>query len=959
MFLTAGSSFGSPDPFRHTDNAPTDSIHLAWVRLFGSDLLHSLDIAVGIVADRVGDTYVLGSSCASVTSFDFITIKYDPSGQELWTRRYNGTANGSDFASAIAVDISGNIFVTGSSWGHGNRYDGVAVKYNASGEEEWVTRLEGSADSSLIPRALRVDNAGNVYLAGYLGMPDRPAGFVTVKLDGLGNVLWTARHSTSGTGGAGSFDLAVDDSGNVLVTGTDTGPGGNDDWMTVKYNPAGQETWAAQYNGPGNDRDIPTAIGVDRLGSVFVVGRTTTPDGSDDCATIKYNAAGVEQWVRSYDGPAHGIDAGVGIVLDDTGNVYVTGSSDGDTAPDFVTIKYNSTGDSQWVARYNGPANGEDYPYAIGLDSQTNVFVAGMSTGSGSNGDFAVVRYSPAGLQQWVATTDIADGSSDGATAMALDSLGRVHVAGSTRSTETNPDMAAALYDTSGAEVWTAKYDGPGTSMDIPTALAVDGSGNVAVTGASADSAGQYHYVTVKYDPSGVIAWTGRFFMGNATDNAADAAGNIYVTGVALDSTGSTDYLTIKYDPSGSRQWIARYNRLANSMERARALTVDSSGCVYVTGGSYSTSTNYDIYTVKYDSTGTQQWVSSYTGFGSRSDTPRAIVVDAQGNSYVTGTTWTDEPVSQSNYVTLKYSPSGQIMWASMYNGPGNGADAPRDIAVDRNGNVYVTGQSSGAALDLDYATVKYNAFGAEVWAARYGHTPGSSDKATSMAVDAGGNVYVTGLSDGAFTTVKYNPAGVQQWDARYGPAWGFEAFIAMDSTGYVYVAGTAIGLDDKHEFATIKYDASGVEQWAERFHQPGSNEDSPVAIAIDRMRNVYVAGTTRMGSGTMFATVKYEQGATSVQESAAYATTYRLEQNFPNPWNPATTIVYSLPAAGRVVLRVFDILGREIRTLVDEEQGAGTHVVRFDATNLSSGVYFYRLQAGGYAAVKRMMVVK
>jgi uncharacterized delta-60 repeat protein len=932
-----------------------DTLHPSWVRLYGSDACRSQDNAAAIALDRAGNTLVTGTSTASGTGGDFLTIKYDASGQELWVRRYNGTGGGADQGEAIAIDLSGNAFVAGRSW-DGAQYDCVIIKYTPTGGVEWVTPFDGPADTSVIPTALRVDSAGAVYVGACLGMPGRASGLITLKLDPLGNIVWSANHRLSTTWGWGALAFAVDDSGNALIAGTDFSPGANDDWITVKFSPAGQEMWVARYSGAGVGSDVPRAMCVDSVGNVYVTGWTQTPDGRSDFSTIAYNAGGIQQWVRTYDGPSHEDDNGARIVLDGAGGIFVAGSSKGANGSDMVTIKYSTAGDSQWVARFDGAAHGEDIPSAIAVDGKLNIVVAGVSTGAGLNGDFAAVRYSPEGTQQWVAGTDFREGSDDYANSMALDSLGGIHLGGGTGGPGINRDLVVVAYDTTGEDVWTALFDGPGTSSDAPVALCMDGSGNIAATGTSVDSADVYSFLTVRYDPSGAVSWADRFAGGDAVDVAADAAGNIYMTGTAWDSTSSSDFLTVKYDSSGGRRWVARYNRLGSSLEHVKGLAVDSSGCVYVTGVSYSTSTGNDMYTVKYDSTGTQQWVTSYTGFGNRSDIPRAIVVDAQGNAYVTGTTWTDTPVSHSNYVTLKYSPAGQILWASLYNGPGNGLDSPWDVVVDRNGYVYVTGESYGSQANYDYATVKYNPWGDEVWVARYSHTGSSVDLSRAIVVGEGGESYVTGFSAGAFATVKYNAYGEQEWVARRGSSGGTRAFLAMDRSGSVYVSGTNAALQGESEFLTLAYDSSGVEQWTDLLRQPGSTQDSPVGIAVDRLRNVYVVGASQAG---MFVAAKYEQGATAVQESSPVVTAYRLEQNYPNPCNPATTIEYALPTHARVSLRVYDILGREVRVLVDGEQPAGSHAVRFDAANLSSGVYFYRLQAGTFAASRKFLLLR
>ncbi len=86
---------------------------------------------------------------------------------------------------------------------------------------------------------------------------------------------------------------------------------------------------------------------------------------------------------------------------------------------------------------------------------------------------------------------------------------------------------------------------------------------------------------------------------------------------------------------------------------------------------------------------------------------------------------------------------------------------------------------------------------------------------------------------------------------------------------------------------------------------------------------------------------------------------TYELSQNYPNPFNPTTTILYDLPTSGYVTLKVYDVLGREVTTLVDEKQSAGTHTLTFNAANLPSGVYFCRLQAGPFMQTRKLMVIK
>ncbi|MBI2305017.1 MAG: SBBP repeat-containing protein, partial [Chloroflexi bacterium] len=277
-------------------------------------------------------------------------------------------------------------------------------------------------------------------------------------------------------------------------------------------------------------------------------------------------------------------------------------------------------------------------------------------------------------------------------------------------------------------------------------------------------------------------------------------------------------YTTVKYDASGTQQWVARYNGPGNSADEARALAVDITGNVYVTGSSTGSGTNYDYATVKYDASGTQQWVARYNGPGNSTDRAYALAVDSSRNVYVTGSS-TGSGTSD-DYATVKYDSGGNQLWATRYNGPGNIGDRANALAVDITGSVYVTGYSyGGSSTGNDYATVKYDASGTPLWVARYNGPGNSSDYAYALAVDITGSVYVTGYSYGGSST--------------------------------------------DYDYATVKYDASGTPLWAARYNGPGNIGDSANALAVDITGSVYVTGYS-YGSGTDYdyATIKYQQGA-------------------------------------------------------------------------------------------------
>jgi len=526
----------------------------------------------------------------------------------------------------------------------------------------------------------------------------------------------------------------------------------------------------------------------------------------------------IEEWVARYNGPGDGRDIARSIAVDDKGNVYVTGYSWGSgTHYDYATIKYDQDGNELWVARYNGPGNGDDSAYSIAVDNRGNVYVTGTSYDSGTNFDYATVKY-----------------------------------------------------DRNGHQLWVARYNGPGNYNDVAYSIAVDKEGNVYVTGGS---------------DGGLDTWY--------------------------------DYATIKYDQDGNELWVARYNGPGNNWDNAYSIAVDNGGNVYVTGRCVVKSrTWFDYATVKYDRNGNQLWVAHYRQ--NRSDVAYSIAVDNRGNVYVTGYRYDSR--TNNDYTTIKYDQNGNELWVARYNGPGNGIDVASSIALDKEGNVYVTGCSYGSGTHYDYATIKYDQNGNQLWVARYNGPGNSGDVASSIALDKEGNVYVT---------------------------------------GYSYDSGT------DNDYATVKYDQNGNELWVARYSGPKhySLPDVAYSIAVDNKGNVYVTGISKSSGWDDFnyATVKYSQ-VTGIVEAKA-PTGFALSCIKPNPFSENTVISYQLPIPTEVYLAVYDISGKLVKTLVSRHSSPGSYNVTWNGRDdkgksVSAGIYFLELLTPKYKATKKITLL-
>ena len=428
-------------------------------------------------------------------------------------------------------------------------------------------------------------------------------------------------------------------------------------------------------------------------------------------------------------------------------------------------------------------------------------------------------------------------------------------------------------------EAWIARYNGTGNGNDEAQAVAVDNSGNVYVAGTMFGSGTLNDLATIKYDSAGQQQWVAIYNDFDNPDAQLDAmtidkSGNVYVTGWSGILYSYHDCTTIKYNSSGQQQWVARYNVQPRAFTEGVGIGLDDSGNVYVAARVDQSNTTFCT-TIKYDPAGQQQWVTEYHG-GATHDAPSAIAVDHAGNAYVTGTT---EICPNYDYLTLKYNSAGQEQWVARYNGPGTGFDEAYAIVVDDSGSVLVTGQSDGAN-GIGYATVKYNPTGQQQWVARYDE--GGSNYAYAIAVDGSDNVYVTGQVGPGYPdygTIKYNSAGQQQWVARYngppGNAPDIATAIALDGSGNVYVTGSSSRTNlvfGDFGYATIKYNSAGQEQWVARYDEPQNASNESAAIAVDNLANVYVTGKGRSASDSDYLTIKYGQGPTPTPTPTATA---------------------------------------------------------------------------------------
>ena len=270
------------------------------------------------------------------------------------------------------------------------------------------------------------------------------------------------------------------------------------------------------------------------------------------------------------------------------------------------------------------------------------------------------------------------------------------------------------------------------------------------------------------------------------TASTTDSNGNVYVTGWRTVVTGAQwEMATTKYNKDGVRQWTHAYpNDPARPDAESWGIAADPAGNVYV-AGHVGTADDVDCVLIKYPAGfvagDAPAWVRTWDG-GVSHDQNWTIALDSDGYVYVTGYSWqSHDGVDTVDIVTMKYDGQGNLLWNRLYNGAANGNEHGYAIAVDpARKNVYVTGPSlgAGASTSRDIVTIMYDSAGTQQWVQRYTGPVNGLNRGTSLALDAEGSVYVTGWSQGAgsidYATIKYDISGHEVWASRYdGPGGG------------------------------------------------------------------------------------------------------------------------------------------------------------------------------------------
>ena len=370
-----------------------------------------------------------------------------------------------------------------------------------------------------------------------------------------------------------SNSMSKDLLGNIFICGYHL-PNNRSKYLTIKFNSSGVFNWARFYQGLDTFTlgtvDIAKKNIADGLGNVYVGGTSQNNSNYDDIVILKYSSQGDSIWSVRYNGTKNGNDQFADMVMDKYKNIYVTGmSAQLSTGFDFLTIKYDSSGNLLWSAAYNDIFNSTDEPQSIAIDSMQNVYVTGYGLGPNFRHEYITVKYNAAGVEQWVAKHDAGTGAR--ALKIGGDRENNIYVAGMIDSlgTPNHTKYRTIKYDQNGNMLWYNDFNSMIYYMNIPFKILIDSLNSPIVVGTS----------LTKYSSSGNFLWADTVRRGDW--GTLDEKNNIYIAGVRAD-TGLHWYMqTIKYLPDGTKQWILNYGGVPNENYEPSEIIYDNNN-IYI-----------------------------------------------------------------------------------------------------------------------------------------------------------------------------------------------------------------------------------------------------------------------------------------------------------------------------------------------------------------------------------------
>ncbi|MBE0661769.1 MAG: T9SS type A sorting domain-containing protein [Bacteroidales bacterium] len=420
----------------------------------------------------------------------------------------------------------------------------------------------------------------------------------------------------------------------------------------------------------------------------------------------------------------------------------------------------------------------------------------------------------------WISNNHFPGASSSTATVVNVDQSGYVFMGG------TQGTNFVIKHNPDGEVLWLQTYDCGDTISEAPNTLCVDNQGNAYITFMKHTPGGTYWSIAVQRynDSDGAISWTSELanaqfngfewqvkptFM-TIDDNYLYVAGTKFEPGV----TGS-EMLVMKLDFEGQILWNETLSG-TGIYANAKSICVDQSGYIYIAGDAWNASIDYCV--AKFDPNGNLVWDEFLDGdVYHNTDIAENVIVDDAGNVYITG--YNQISSNLTDIVTVKYDQNGVFQWKHSYGNPGYRDNNAYYLAITEAGDLLVGGYSAYEdpypGTGKDYILLKYSPSGSLIWDARYDHHNFLNDHPFDFDLGPSGDVYICGITMKScypynfVTIVKINPQGDVVWDVWVPKLYGIPWEIEVIGDDDFVVAAAAFDSIQVNDATTVRYQAA------------------------------------------------------------------------------------------------------------------------------------------------------
>jgi hypothetical protein len=704
----------------------------AWTT--GSSAYHGQDFVV----DQNGDVYVVGTDYPQTTIY---IDKILSNGTKIWTKTYTGYYGFGGEPKHLKMDNNGNLLIALAAKNSvGDRYVSVAKfdTVGANSTQVWhnaYTAIKGEVADFILD-----NNTNASYVCGTL---DNGTDYdmVVYKSGPSGAVNWGVTfHDGSVNGSDYAQSLAQDAAGNIYVALSSQGTGRK--YTVRKYTSAGALVTSASVNASGFPSYYNKVKVLIHPGNNSLYLACTDEFASSDQQMVLYksalNLASLTQ-VYTYNHASQGDDYSVDLDIDPTGsqliftgNAYTTLNGN-----DYYYSKVDTTGAFVFNNVYNGVINGNDYANSLVTDASNQPLAAGATLSTLTGLDGYMVKYDASGNEIWQAVFAGTGSFDDYLNAVDINTSGHYYAGGFTETSPNNNDMWLLKVDGNGTKLWDVALSGSQAGgADEVRDVYTDNFNNGYAAGYQTNVGTGQDATIIKFNSSGSVLWnkkyTGAGSMKDAFFDIGSKTGNpVYAVGYTTKANGESDMLIVKYDAAGNLQWSRTYNSAQNGNDTALAVNVDANNNIAVVGRSDSAK----AIVARYDASGNLQWAASDPNMN---EVGPDVATLASGKTFIV--CHKDSGLVYKNRI-MCFDNTGTLVWYRDYNY--SCCEHPMKLAKTASGNLLVAIDYYGyiGVIELDTlgneknnVLTYLNIFGN----AEYGGT-------RDIKLDNNGDVYVTG----------------------------------------------------------------------------------------------------------------------------------------------------------------------------------------------------------------------